>query len=227
VVGTPHEAHALLDLGNVALAMGEREVARERLEEALDKFEKLGDGMGQASCFDAFGELAFCEGNYEEAARKHRKAMGWYRGVSPNSEAESLIRLGDAVGASQGDGMQYYVLAFALSRQIKSARSQASCMMRFARYELQGADSVESAMVKFEEALAVFRRLGALRNGAECVMGVADCVRHIDKAEAPGPRRTARARIRYQRALELYRRAGDKEGFAKCTRKLIDLSSGV
>jgi tetratricopeptide (TPR) repeat protein len=74
----------------------------------------------------------------------------------------------------------------------------------------------DGARVRFEEALLLYRRVGAVQGEANCIKGLGNI--ELRRADYDG------ARVRYEEALPVYRRVGDVLGEANCNHSLGDIA---
>ena len=151
VPGSPEEASALCDLGNVLCAAQRYEPAVEQLTKALQAFEELGDPYGIA---EASGQLAIVwmeQGEPERAADMYRKALALSRNVGyRRGEAVSLANLGNAlyVQGSVVAALQQYDVAAdvfdAIGDRAGAALLRANAAS--ARFTILGDDLVEDTV---------------------------------------------------------------------------------
>lgn len=83
------------NLGVIRMMRGELREARILIEEALDRNEKAGDAMGQASDLGDLGEISRSEGKYPEAIAFFNRSLALYKQVEHREgEALATARLG-------------------------------------------------------------------------------------------------------------------------------------
>jgi len=76
-------------------------------------------------------------------------------------------------------------------------------------------DEYDAARVRYEEALPIYRQIGARLGEANCIQALGDVHRMLAEYDA--------ARVRYEEALPIYRQIGDRLGEANCMKALGDV----
>ncbi|KAH7101987.1 hypothetical protein BKA62DRAFT_743174 [Auriculariales sp. MPI-PUGE-AT-0066] len=219
-VNRAREAHALLELGNVALALNNIDLARTRFEEASAIFKDLHstDTLGQAACAVGFGDVSMKLGDPEEALAHYDSARCAYRRVrAPCSEADVLHKMGDAEHALNTDivaGLTQHITALALYRRVRCERGVAA--------ELRYLGDLAHSSGSCKDALAAYHTSAALcRRGADW-RGIAEsCVRIGDVCLGRGFHDGAKTR--YERGVALYRKVNDANATERTQEKLDEL----
>ena len=221
-VNRTREAHALLELGNVALALDNVDLARTRFEEASAIFKSLksSDNLGQAGCAVGFGDVSMKLNDAEEALAHYDAARCTYRRVrAPCSEADVLHKMGDAEHALATDihaGLTEHVTALALYRKVRCERGVAAELRYLGDLALT-AGSNKDALAAYHTSAALGRRGADWRGIAEASVRIGDVCLGLGFHDG--------AKIRYERAVVLYRKANDGRAAQRCQEKLSELAA--
>lgn len=91
----PVRAKALLGSGSLAFLQCEYEVAKSRIDDALDLYEQEQDRRGVADCLQRLGSIARETGMYDRAVRLHERSRSLWNELGEDARvAESLNYLG-------------------------------------------------------------------------------------------------------------------------------------
>ncbi len=140
-------------------------------------------------------------GNIEAAIRLGLKGALWQRAV------DSALQFG-RFAALIGQGLPALLEAAAGSAGLRRDYiRQATCIQSLGFIAMQRSDH-DGARVRFEEALALYRRLGDVLGEANCIQGFGEIA--MQQSDFDG------AWSRFEEALALYRRIGGVLGEANC-----------
>ena len=203
-----HQAHALIQLGEVRGATGDYPGAERDLAEALRLFRASGNHGGQAQALTLLGHRHGLAGDYPSSQRDLQEAVRLYRSLSDRrGQSYALTLLGqerwttcDYPGAARD--LQE---ALDLCRDLDDRRGQAQCLVELA-YVWQATGDYPAATRNLHEALNMSRDLDDLRGQANA-LALLGQVRRLT-GDYPSAARALRA------ASELYERLGDRLGQA-------------
>ena len=203
-----HQAHALIQLGEMRGATGDYPGADRDLREALELCRALADHRGQAHALTLLGHRKALTGDYPGAERDLHEAVGLYRRLGDRGgQAHALTMLGQERGLT-GDypGAERDLLeALSLHRDLGDRRGQARCLIELA-YVRQLTGDYPGATRDVDESLSLCRDLDDPRGRANALTLLGD----IQQSTRDYP---ASAR-NLDEALELYGRLGDQLGQA-------------
>ncbi|WP_213957818.1 tetratricopeptide repeat protein [Variovorax sp. dw_954] len=172
-------------------------------------------GEAHASAFHAAGSLAYLQGDYAVAERRHRAALAiWSRLGNRRGNVRSLISLG-SIADARGEpaaARGLYEDALAIAREIGDRRSISMGLHCLGAVAYNAGDYA-AAQALLEECVAVSRDIGAWR--AAVALSVLGEVRH-----AQGALDAAESLL--LEALKGHRELGDRPGMAKT---LVGLST--
>ncbi len=211
-------ANALFWRGVLALARSDHDGARERYEEALPLYRRVGAVLGEANCIQSLGDLALARSDHDGARERYEAALPLYRRVGDVlGEANCIKSLGNiALARSDHDGArERYEAALGLYRRVGAVLGEANCINSLGNIALARSDH-DGARERYEEALPLYRRVGDVLGEANCIYSRGDIARARSDHD--------RARERYEAALPLYRRVGDVLGEANCIQSLGDIA---
>jgi DNA-binding SARP family transcriptional activator len=203
-----HQAHALIQLGEVRGATGDYPGAERDLHEALNLFRDLGVRRGQAQALTLLGHRHGLAGDYPGARRDLQEAVGLYRSLDDRrgqSHALTLLGQGRGLAGDYPGAARDLQEALGLCRGRGDRRGQAYCLVELA-YVRQATGDYPGAVRDLHEALGMCGDLDDPRAQANALTLLGD-VRRLT-GDYPGATRDLRE------ALELYERLGDRLGQA-------------
>ena len=118
-----------------ARALGPRP-ARERYEDALPLYRRVGDVLGEANCIQRLGDIALARSDHDQARERYEDALPLYRRVGDVlGEANCIRSLGDiALERSDHDqARDRYEVALNLYGRIPEPYSMGMTLRRLAR----------------------------------------------------------------------------------------------
>jgi DNA-binding SARP family transcriptional activator len=161
----PNAAYCLWDLGRIRHATGDHAVAAELLQQALAVFREVGMRQGEANVLHSLGRARQALGGIEEAAELYRQALAIFRQLGDRQgETETLNSTG-ALAAEAKDpatGLDLHRRALRLAREISSPLDEAHALRGIARcLALTGGHADADALTTLDQAVAIYRRIGA------------------------------------------------------------------
>ena len=181
------------------------EEARDKLQEAVDVFEQVGNLSGLAGCLNNIGEIYHPQGKLAEALSYHEQALALFEQVgNPADIALSLNNIG-LIYRSQGklaEALSYFERALALFELVGNPADIAASLNNIGgSYYSQG--KLEEVLSYFERALALSEQVGNPADIALSLNNIGFVYRRQEKWE--------QAIERYEKALGLSERLG--QGF--------------
>ena len=162
------EAYALTDLARMHHALGDQPIALDLLEQSLAVVIDLGDRQGEANARQALGQARHATGEHARAKELYDRALAIYREVGDrHGEAEALIYTARLVAETTGaqEARDLYRQALQVARDAASLAEQAQALDGAARCAALLGDTA-SARAELAEAVAIYRRTGALETAA-------------------------------------------------------------
>jgi len=88
------EAKCAESLGDIALARSDHDQARERYEDALPLYRRVGSVLGEANCIRSLGDIALARSDHDQARERYEVALKLYGRIpEPYSMGWTLVRL--------------------------------------------------------------------------------------------------------------------------------------
>jgi serine phosphatase RsbU (regulator of sigma subunit)/tetratricopeptide (TPR) repeat protein len=138
--------------------------ATQKLNEALELFQKIKHQEGLAYCYDGFGQIYDLQTDYTKAIEYHSKALKIRQNL-PNQSAfaNSLMRLGSVL-QKQGnlkEALVYLNNALALSESMSNFRGQSQNLLQIAKIQLK-LQQTSQAIQLTQKSLAIAQKLNFL-----------------------------------------------------------------
>jgi tetratricopeptide (TPR) repeat protein len=81
-IRTPRgQANCIGSLGDIALACSDHDTARQRYDEALALFRRVGSVLGQANYIRRLGKIALARSDRDTARKRYEEALGLYEHI--------------------------------------------------------------------------------------------------------------------------------------------------
>ncbi|KAF7363283.1 hypothetical protein MSAN_00983500 [Mycena sanguinolenta] len=170
-----HGGFAMLSMGMVAVCLYDSAEAKHWLDEAWRTLEKTHiASYGQMHCDMSYGDLAFQEGKLEEAIKCYERALRAAESFGyPEEEALCRLKLGtlELNRARPWVGVRYLIVASAIQRRINDVKGLSQTLVRLGECFAADGDAA-TALLFFRTAYPVCRKIEALRNVADCLVGL-------------------------------------------------------
>lgn len=205
---TAARAVALRGAGAVATSLGDYAKAKERFEESLGLFRKLGDERGTAQALQSLGFVARNQGDYEGAQALHEECLRVFERLEDETAlAWTHLQLG-YVAFDRGDNVEarkHNNAALRLFRELHDQSGEANALVAGGSID-RNDGRYETARTSFESALEVFRALRDPRGLAWSLISIGTVEAFLG---APDQAVTA-----IRQGLKLFHELGDKDGTA-------------
>jgi CHAT domain-containing protein/tetratricopeptide (TPR) repeat protein len=174
------EGRALLRIGATYFALGELELARQYLLEALPLAERANDGRTQEGVHRNLGNVAFLERDYEGALERHRRALAVSASVSDRAHLQILMAK-DLVALGRGnEAAQAAAEAEVFAAETDSDVLRAGALSAAGRAQLATGDTTAAAG-NLAAAAALFDRLDLRSDHADALHGLALAARAANR----------------------------------------------
>ncbi len=176
------EGRSLLRIGETYYGLGELELAREYLLQALPIAVGANDGRSQEAAHRNLGNVAFLERDYEGALEEHRRALEVAASVSDRAHlailiAKDLVALGRAAEAAQ-----VAAEAQAFASETGSDVLRAGALGAAGRARLAAGDAAGAA-ASLGDAAELFEGLGLRAEHADALHGLSLAARAAGRTE--------------------------------------------
>jgi tetratricopeptide (TPR) repeat protein/transcriptional regulator with XRE-family HTH domain len=213
------QAHALINLGGVALRLSRNRQAADHYQQALALCRASGDRFGELRAIGSLAAVDQRESRYQQAAGHYRQVLDLCRELGIRShEIRALTCLGqiDLLRGHHDHAAGHLRLAVDLCRQTGDHNSWADALVGLAEVDLhQG--RYEEARARLEDARAVYRDTGNQASDMHAVYysGLLElCEGHNEQAAGL-----------LQRAREAFGHSGDRAGEARALCRLAELDT--
>jgi CHAT domain-containing protein/tetratricopeptide (TPR) repeat protein len=176
------EARALLRIGATYFALGELELARQYLLEALPLAERANDGRTQEGVHRNLGNVAFLERDYEGALERHRRALAVSASVSDRAHLQILIAKDLVALGRGGEAKQAAAEAEAFAAETDSDVLRAGALSAAGRALLATGDTAAAA-ANLAAAAELFDRLDLRSEHADALHGLALVARAANRTD--------------------------------------------
>jgi predicted ATPase/DNA-binding CsgD family transcriptional regulator/Tfp pilus assembly protein PilF len=208
-------------LGNLALDLGDYEVARIGYEAGLALWRTIDDRRGLASSYNGLGLLAFYQADYPEARRLHEASLAIRRESDDRQGlGNSYSNLGNVANA-EGDyvrARELHEQALAVRQGMGDSGGVAFTLFNLGDVARQQGD-LERARRLFDQSLGLFRDVGD-------VLGVGYALYDLGKVAHLQKRDEAAATL-FAEAIRLRVELGDKRGLVECLEGLAPVAHGL
>jgi DNA-binding CsgD family transcriptional regulator/tetratricopeptide (TPR) repeat protein len=213
-----YHAKAHHNFGNIALYLGDYDLAESQFRAGFELREPLGDDRSLAASLNGLGLVAFYRGHYDESRRFHSDAAERWRSIGDDQGlGNSLSNLGNVFSAlaEYEESRCWHEKALAVRQRIGDANAAA-----YSRFNL-GEDACnlgrfEEAEYLLQEALATFRAL-------EDRLGIGYALDVLGRV-ALGRGDYTNAAVRFAESLTLRQAAGDVRGQIECLEGIAEMA---
>lgn len=208
------QIETLLRLGQVLEIMGKWTEAAEVYNQALDLSAQLGDGLRQARCEIAIGELHRKQGAYDDAVDWLERARGEFEALGDTAGIGQALHIEGSIAAQQGEYVRAHELyehSLDLRRRLDD-RPQIANLLNNLGIVARSLGDFGQAQRLYEESLAIRRTLNDRRAIAVSLNNLGNLARHREQYEE--------ARARLEEAVLLQREVGDRHYLANALNNL-------
>ncbi|HEV2636557.1 MAG TPA: BTAD domain-containing putative transcriptional regulator [Actinocrinis sp.] len=156
-------AYVLGDLSRVLLVMGDPAAAADRATSALGLFQRRNDRHGEANALQDLGRARHAAGEHRAAQDLLRRSLAAFQEVG---DRQGEAEVGNSLGALAADtagpdqALVHFRQALELARAVRSPLDEARALDGIARCD-DRLGKHPSAVAHLDQALAVYRRIGA------------------------------------------------------------------
>ncbi|NUP66099.1 MAG: tetratricopeptide repeat protein [Nonomuraea sp.] len=201
-------ARYVLQLGHIAEARGDYDLAEEHCRASLAIKEELGDQDGIANCYHELGLVAQGRGDYDQAEKHYRRTLTIKEELDDRGGVAICHHQLGVLAQGRGDydqAEEYCRATLAIQKELDDRGGIADCYGQLGLIA-QGRGDFDQAEEHYRSALAIKRELGDRH-------GIANCRHQLGV--------TAQRRAQYDHAEEHYRASlainenlGDRSGIA-------------
>lgn len=137
------KAYCLNEWGDVALAMGRYDEARQKFQESYEIRGSFDDPEGMAVALNHLGSIAVLEEDYPEAQDLYQKSLAIYKDINDRGGfATSLLGIGNALRGLGRDleACQYFYRALAIANEIQFIPLALSILLSISEFLIQKED---------------------------------------------------------------------------------------
>ncbi|HEY7034678.1 MAG TPA: tetratricopeptide repeat protein [Thermomicrobiales bacterium] len=208
-------------LGNIALDLGDYELARTGYDAGLALWQGIDDRRGLASSYNGLGLLAFYQADYREARRLHETSLAIRHELDDRQGlGNSYSNLGNVANA-EGDyarARELHEQALAVRQGMGNTGGVAYTLFNLGDVARQEGD-FERARRLFDQSLDLFREVGD-------ILGVGYALYDLGKV-AHLQKRDEVAAALFAEAIRLRQELGDKRGLVECLEGLAPVAHGL
>jgi len=196
------EANRYYQSGLEQFRGGQYQEALPDCQKALDIYQQIGHGFGEARSLRIIGNIYSKLEKYREALDSYQQELAIYRRTKSRAvEADSLCNIGD------------------IHSKLKDYREALYYRHHQLGLEQFGEGLYQEALSSFQEALQIYRKIGYAPGEANALYWTGTSYGSLkDKSKAIAS---------LQQAIEIYQRLGDREGEARCRDKISNIDSGL
>jgi tetratricopeptide (TPR) repeat protein len=214
------QADCIQKLGDIALARSELDTARNRFQEALPLFQKVGHILGEADCIQSLGHIALRSSELDIARKRFQEALPLFQKVGHiQGEANCITGLAEiALRSSELDNAQLqFQTALALYKKVGDILGEANCIQSLGNVARRSSES-DIARKRFQEALPLYQKVGDILGEANCIQSLGNIALRSSELD--------NAQLQFQEALPMFQKIGDMLGEANCVQGFGDIARG-